>query len=202
MDHVVCRYFSWSLAPATLTSYWSAANRYCTFCSSFSLSPLPLLQSVVISFVVYLAETGVSYPSIHSYLSGICFYQIANGFPDPCLGAFPRLQYVLRGICRSPQTPRPPRLPVTPNVLSLLYSSWSQAPSHDRHDASMLWAACCVGFFGFMRVGEFTCSSLRAFNSSILGPRDITVDSCHNPTVVTVHLRHSKTDPFCAGLTV
>ena len=36
----------------------------------------------------------------------------------------------------------------------------------------------------------------------MLGPWDISADSHHNPTVVTVHLRHSKTDPFGAGLTV
>ena len=34
------------------------------------------------------------------------------------------------------------------------------------------------------------------------GLRDVAVDSHHNPTVVTVHLRHSKADPFGAGVTI
>ena len=40
-------------------------------------------------------------------------------------------------------------LPVTPEVLHLLYCSWSAWPQHLQHDASMLWAASCNGFFGF-----------------------------------------------------
>ena len=43
----------------------------------------------------------------------------------------------------------------------------------------MLWAACCTGFFGFLRSGEFTCQSLRAY--SMLSPRDVPVDSPQHP---------------------
>ena len=114
------------------------------------------------------------------------------------------LEYVIRGIRRSPKTTsRPPCLPITPDILQLLFASWSQAPRGDNYDATMLWAACCVGFFfGFMRAGEFTCSSLQAFDHSKLCPQDIAVDSHHDPTIVTIHLSHSKTDPFSAGLTI
>ena len=203
LDHIVRQYFARSLAPTTLSSYRSAANCYLAFCSQFNLHPLPLSQSSVVSFVVYLAETGVSYASLRTYLSGIRFLQISNGLADPCLSAYPMLEYVIRGIRRSPKTPsRPPRLPITPDILQLLFASWSRTPRDDNYDTTMLWAACCVGFFGFMRAGEFTCSSLQAFDHSKLCPQDIAVDSHHNPTMVTIHLRHSKTDPFGAGLTI
>ena len=66
----------------------------------------------------------------------------------------------------------------------------------------MLWAACCTGFFGFLWAGEFTCPSRRAYNSDMLSPRDISVDSHEQPTVVSVHLRRSKIDPFGDGVTI
>jgi hypothetical protein len=66
----------------------------------------------------------------------------------------------------------------------------------------MLWAAFCVGFFGFMRSGEFTCPSLEAFSLDMLSPGDVAVDSYQNPSYVTVTLRQSKNDPFAAGVTI
>ena len=45
----------------------------------------------------------------------------------------------------------------------------------------MLWAACCLGFFGFLRAGEFM------------------VTPWSNPQVLEVHIRYSKTDPYGAG---
>ena len=71
LDHSVRQYFTRSLALATLLSYRSAANHYLAFCSQFNLHPLPLSQSSVVSFVVYLAETGVSYATLRTYQSGI-----------------------------------------------------------------------------------------------------------------------------------
>ena len=36
----------------------------------------------------------------------------------------------------------------------------------------------------------------------MLGPRDVTVDSHHNPTMVSVFLRRLKSDPFGTGVTI
>lgn len=91
------------------------------------------------------------------------------------------------------------RLPITPAILQLLFSSWSQSPSFD---STMLWAACCVGFFGFLRSGEFTCQSSFLHHPTVLSPQDVSVDCLLNPTTIALHLRHSKSDPFGAGVTV
>ena len=145
----------------------------------------------------------MAYASIRVYLSGVRFLQIANGLPDPHLSTFPTLEYVLRGIHRLPPTnPRRPRRPITPEIMFSLFTAWSRAPQETQYDAAMLWAACCTGFFGFMRAGEFTCSSWQTFTPDMLSPRDVTVDSHQTPSVVSVHLRRSKTDPFGNGVTI
>ncbi len=88
-------------------------------------------------------------------------------------------------------------LPITPAVLRVLLQTWSTLPVS--HDKVMLWAACCLGFFGFLRSGEFTCPSRASFRDTMLSPADIRTDSPSNPSFVTVHLRHSKTDTFGEG---
>ena len=62
----------------------------------------------------------------------------------------------------------------------------------------MLWAAFCLGFFGFLHSGEFTSPSQNP-NECIQSVSDVSIDSRQNPQVLTVFLRRSKTDQFGAG---
>ena len=56
-------------------------------------------------------------------------------------------------------------------------------------DYVMLWAACCLEFFGFMRAGEFTVtSSGESDSASYLCTSDIFVDCHENPSMVCVVL--------------
>ena len=67
----------------------------------------------------------------------------------------------------------------------------------------MLWAACCMGFFGFMRAGEFSVTHVSEFDpaaSLCLG--DVAVDQHQDPSVVQVRLKQSKTDPFRRGVSI
>ena len=62
----------------------------------------------------------------------------------------------------------------------------------------MLWAACCLGFFGFLWAGEFTVNC--AFDPSIhLTVQDLQVDAEANPSSLRVRIKSSKTDPFRQG---
>ena len=177
-------------------------NRYLGFCRQHKVvSPFPLTESVLLQFVAFLSLEGLSYPSVRAYLSGLRFMQILSGLEDPAFSSFGRLEYVLRGVRRlSPSGQRPQRFPITPRILRLLHDVWSQQPVS--HDTVMLWAACCVGFFGFLRAGEFTCPSLEAYSSTMLSARDVAVDSHSSPSFVTLHLRQSKTDVFGMGVTI
>ena len=67
----------------------------------------------------------------------------------------------------------------------------------------MLWAACCVGFFGFMRSGEFTAPEDGEFDpGQHLSFTDIAVDSLGDPKVLSIQIKQSKTDPFRLGVTI
>ena len=60
-----------------------------------------------------------------------------------------------------------------------------------------------MGFFAFLRAGEFTCQSLESFDqSSMLALGDVWVDSCSDPRCLTVKLKQSKGDPFGQGVLI
>ena len=66
----------------------------------------------------------------------------------------------------------------------------------------LLWATCCLGFFAFLRSGEFTCPSAAAYVPSMLSWGDIQVDSHDHPSYLRIVLRQSKTDLFGAGVSL
>ena len=70
----------------------------------------------------------------------------------------------------------------------------------EQYDARMLWAAACVGSFGFMRSGEFTCRSSEE-PPPILSSA-VAVDSHVTPTTVKIFLKKAKTDPFGNGVNI
>ena len=155
-------------------------------------------------FVAHLGRQGLTHQTVKSYLSAIRHHHIMAGLSDPfSANAFLLLQYVIRGIKRTPgRANRQPRLPITPAILRLLKSSWSPLAATNV-DYVMLWAACCLGFFGFMRAGEFTAASAKEFDpTTTLCSSDIAVDNKEAPSVVRVILRHSKTDPFRKGVSI
>ncbi len=67
----------------------------------------------------------------------------------------------------------------------------------------MLWAVCCLGFFAFLRSGEFTVPSDSSFDpAEHLTPDDVGTDSHTSPTVLRVRIKQSKTDPLRQGVDI
>ena len=64
----------------------------------------------------------------------------------------------------------------------------------------MLWAACCVALYGFLCVSKFTVPSQHSYDKAYhLSLADLTLNSRCLPTVVQLHIKQSKTDPFREG---
>ena len=58
----------------------------------------------------------------------------------------------------------------------------------------MLWAACCLAFFGFLRCSEFTVPTQDSFdNTTHLSYRDVSVDNWHDPQLISIRIKQSKT---------
>ena len=155
-------------------------------------------------YVAKLANEGLAHSTIKSYLSAIRHLQIPNGHPDPHIGDMPRLSQVIKGI-KSHQAKQgrqnQPCLPITPTILRDLKRIWDRAA--DNFDHIMVWAACTLCFFGFMRAGEITVPYDNAYDPTAhLFFADIAIDDPGHPTIMQVRIKASKADPFRKGIDV
>jgi len=164
---------------------------------------VPTSESTLTYFVAHLAKEGLKHRTMKVYLSAVRHLHIAEGAPDPFQSPLGRLQYVLQGAkrmeARSGTSPRT-RLPIGPDILRTLRRIWQDSGDPDK---AMLWAAACLGFFGFLRAGEFTVPSEEGFDASThLTHQDIAIDDPRRPNMIRVHLKQSKTDPFRKGVSL
>ena len=140
------------------------------------------LKTVCVNLCHIWGGVGLKHRTIKTYLSGVRFLQIRAGYPDFFRGTHtPRLDYTLRGVKRVKAEQggsQDRRLPVTPSLLRRMRGVWASRSS----DVKMLWAACCLGFFGFLRVGEMTAPQQGVFDPDFhLGFTDIAVDDPVTP---------------------
>lgn len=156
---------------------------------------MPADEQSLMRFAALLAD-NLHHSSIKVYLSAVRSLHIDNGLPDPLVNCL-KLQRLLRGIKRVQGSSPPSRLPITVDLLQIIQRSLDLRV----YDHVMLWAVCCLGFFGFLRAGEFTTNS--PFDPSIhLAVSDIQADALVDPTCFQVHIKSSKTDPFRVGCVI
>ena len=71
------------------------------------------------------------------------------------------------------------------------------------YDNLMMWAACCIAFYGFLRCSEFTMPSQQEYDPQVhLQYADAAVDCRNNPRMLMVWIKQSKMDPFRQGVTL
>lgn len=203
MDGSVDFYCKQALATSTKKSYASAQRRYMNFCTTHAIIPLPTTEHTLCRYVASLANSNLSAATIKCYLSAVRHLQITKGYGDPHVGDMAKLELVVRGVkrVRGKVGQTKPRLPITPELLWKMKKVWVDQPRGK--DGSMLWAASTLCFFGFLRSGEVTVPSDSAFEASThLTFEDVAVDDLVSPTMLRVHLKSSKTDPFRAGVDI
>ena len=147
----------------------------------------------------------MSYSAVKVYLSAIRHHQISNSLGDPGISRMARLEYILKGVRRdgatSTATPRKERQPITPIFLKKLFTAWKNMPNLS--NSKMLWAAACLAFFAFLRVGEFTSPTTDKYDPKVhLSFSDISTDNQQSPSMVFVQLKQSKTDQLRKGVTI
>ena len=149
-------------------------------------------------FVGHLFQGGVSSGTVKSYLAAVRHTQIIMGLGDPHIPDMPRLDYVVKGFKRlAIRTPRQ-RLPITLELLSLIRDEWQGYPC--KRDAAMLWAASCLAFFGFLRIGELVAPGVTEFDSSVhLCYGDVCVDRMQDPSYLEIHIKASRQICFVKG---
>ena len=120
-------------------------------------------------FVSFLADS-TQHSSIKVYLSAVRSLHIEQGFPDPLLNCL-QLQRVLRGVKRSQGSPAAQCLPITDSLLLVIH----RALDLEIFDHCDFWAACMLGYFGFLHATEFTVPNLVSSSPAIhLSVADIT----------------------------
>ena len=84
LEDDVALYFSKGLAQSSTKVYGSAAKRFMAFCSQLGVSrPLPVTEELLCRFVAMMGREGLKHSTIKVYLSGVRFYQIAQGLGGP-----------------------------------------------------------------------------------------------------------------------
>ena len=148
-------------------------------------------------FASYLAQENLAYNTIKTYFAAVRYFHMnSNHLPTYTSQLTPRVRQVLQGIQRhqahmcSPTT----RLPITIQIKAIL-----QQHPHSYHNI-MMWAACCMAFFGFLRCNEFTVPAQIGYDPAVhLSYSDVAVDNRDYPTMVVISVKQSKTDPLRSG---
>ncbi len=186
MEAAVQYYFERGLAPSTRKAYGTGIRKFIHFCTLFHVcNPLPVSPQLLCYYSAYLATLGLAPSTIKSYLAAVRHLQIAEGFPEPGqYASLAKLRLVATGIQKEASRPPHIRLPAD-------------------QDTIMLWAACCIAFFGFFRIGELTTPSDNSFDPRVhLSFGELAIVNPQNPSAVRIHLKQSKTDQLRKGIDV
>eukprot|EP00731_Ephydatia_muelleri_P036952 Em0362g2a len=137
-----------AVAPSTSTTYRAGIRK---------------VQAHHQSLAAYLSQV-LQANTTQVYLAAVTHLHLTRGFSSPAHNN-PTLNLAIRGMQRSqgPAHLRPKRLPLTIGMLEQLLRLVNSDPLSS-HDKLMLKAALTFGFFGFLRVSEYTRTTRGRFD--------------------------------------
>ena len=203
LQNAVQEYFIKGLALSTHKTYHAGQSRYLQFCQQLRVAPVPTSERTLLMFIAHLAKEGIAYTSIKVYLAAIRHLHVAIGmYHSYSQQLSPYLELVIKGIKREQLQRKSPRqrLPITADIMANIYTALAHTPN-DPH-CIMMWAACCIAFFGFLRCSEFNVPTQQKFDPEVhLTVNDIAINNKITPSVVRVTIKQSRLTLFDKELT-
>lgn len=154
--------------------------------------PLPASEETLLGLCASLSGLGLQAGTINGYLAAVRHLHVINGF-TPVAGNFERLKLARRGLSVA-KSPKPLRAPITGRELRAFISVLDLS----KFDDALVFALACLGFFGFMRVGEMLAPGSVYDSSRVLTLSALT----WSPGRLSVLLKSSKGDPLRNGVRI
>ena len=166
--------------------------------------PIPITQEKATLFAAFLGAEGRAVSTIESYLAALRHYRLLAEPDSLCLTFHtPHMKLLLKGIKRtqSQTGSKTVRLPITSSLMRRIKESLQVNPGDYLN--VVIWAACCIGFFGFLRCSEFLVPDDSQFDPSLhLTISDLHFQGLASQGVLYIHIKGSKTDQFRQGTVV
>ena len=206
LNKIVHQLWDIAIASKTRSAYETGFKHFERFMllNNFKFNYLPpISEDILIYFTAYCFHfLKLQYSTIKLYLCGIRYKYLQNNCKDPLESdnntPLDRLSYILNSVKKLQKPNNKKRLPITFEILEKIIFRLRQGVFTPFIDL-MLEAVCTVGFYGFMRCGEFTVLKANQFDPSVnLCIGDIIL----HKDMIILKLKQSKTDPFRKGVDI
>ncbi len=194
---------SHALSSSTQNAYNTGARAFMGFTTMHNVCKIQALpccnEELLELFVCHCVKNlKLSYSTIKLYLAGVRSLYVTAGLGNPLCNVqgqiHARLELLLRGVRKSCVSKSMIRKPVTGYAITAICRRLKKG-LFGKYLDTLMEAVCLTAFFGFLRCGEFTCSS-NQFDPQI----NLTMlDICFENNKVLINIKASKTDPFRLG---
>jgi hypothetical protein len=145
LDNKISYYRRLVYSESTKASYASHLKSYVSFCSRLGYPPVPASTRTIARYIAHLSDR-IAPQSIPAYLNIIRLLHLESNLQNPVNDNF-FLSGLLKGIRKDKGIKVKQALPITPLILLKIRCVIDLTSPY----WSCFWAACLVGFFGFLR---------------------------------------------------
>ncbi|XP_063402490.1 uncharacterized protein LOC134686719 [Mytilus trossulus] len=142
LDSLVLFFQSRMFADSTKKTYMLYFRSYESFCRGLLIPMVPISKDNLARYIVFLTQR-LCYNSVVNYLNIVRLLHEEAELPYPIDTHF--VKGVLKGVKRVLGAEKRPKLPITPKILSGIFTTIDLNESLD----ITFWAACLVAFFPF-----------------------------------------------------